>query len=75
MPSPFRAAARGRLNPASYYANAVTNHYARIVHATEAGGLGCASRTTTSLPPAASTVGSGVQRRPALPTVTLGAVH
>src|ERR1700722_18255934 len=29
-------------NPAGYYANAITNHYARIVHATEAGGLGYA---------------------------------
>jgi hypothetical protein len=29
-------------NPADYYANATTNHYARIVHATGVGGLGYA---------------------------------
>jgi hypothetical protein len=29
-------------NPADYYANAITNHYARIVHATAIDGRGCA---------------------------------
>jgi hypothetical protein len=34
-------------DPAYYQANAITNHYARIVHATATGGRGNAFRTTT----------------------------
>jgi hypothetical protein len=63
-------------NPARYYANATTNHYARIVHATETGGLGYA------FPYDDVTPGGGVNQAgpvssgsPALLSVTVGAVH
>ena len=63
-------------NPAAYYANAVTNHYARIVHATEAGGLGYAFPYDDVTPDGgvnqAGPVSSG---SPAQLTVTVGAVH
>jgi hypothetical protein len=63
-------------NPAGYYANAITNHYARIVHATLAGGLGYAfpydDVTPTGGVNQAGPVSSG---SPALLTVTLGPVR
>jgi hypothetical protein len=63
-------------NPARYYANATTNHYARIVHATEADGLGYAFPYDDVTPDGgvnqAGPVSSG---SPALLSVTVGAVH
>jgi hypothetical protein len=63
-------------NPADYYANAVTNHYARIVHATLTGGLGYAFPYDDVTPDGgvnqAGPVSSG---SPALLTVALGPVH
>jgi Beta-1,3-glucanase len=63
-------------NPARYYANPITNHYARIVHATEAGGLGYAFPYDDVTPNGgvnqAGPVSSG---SPALLSVTVGPVH
>jgi hypothetical protein len=63
-------------NPADYYANAITNHYARIVHATEVGGLGYAFPYDDVTPDngvnQAGPVSSG---SPAQLSVTVGAVH
>ena len=63
-------------NPADYYANPVTNHYARIVHAVTAGGLGYAFPYDDVTPDGgvnqAGPVSSG---SPALLTVTVGPVH
>jgi Beta-1,3-glucanase len=63
-------------NPARYYANATTNHYARIVHATETGGLGYAFPYDDVTPDGgvnqAGPVSSG---SPALLSVAVGAVH
>jgi hypothetical protein len=63
-------------NPADYYANATTNHYARIVHAAEAGGLGYAFPYDDVTPDGgvnqAGPVSSG---SPAQLSVTVGAVH
>ncbi len=63
-------------NPADYYANPVTNHYARIVHATSGGGLGYAFPYDDVTPDGgvnqAGPVSSG---NPALLSVTLGPVH
>lgn len=63
-------------NPADYYTSATANHYARIVHATEAGGLGYAFPYDDVTPDGgvnqAGPVSSG---SPALLTVTVGAVH
>jgi Beta-1,3-glucanase len=63
-------------NPADYYANPVTNHYARIVHATLTGGLGYAFPYDDVTPDGgvnqAGPVSSG---SPALLAVTVGAVH
>jgi Beta-1,3-glucanase len=63
-------------NPADYYANPVTNHYARLVHATEGGGLGYAFPYDDVTPDGgvnqAGPVSSG---SPALLSVTLGPVH
>jgi hypothetical protein len=63
-------------NPGDYYANPVTNHYARIVHAALTGGLGYA------FPYDDVTPGGGVNQAgpvssgsPALLAVTLGPVH
>ena len=63
-------------DPADYYANATTNHYARIVHATEIGGLGYA------FPYDDVTANGGVNQSgpvssgsPALLSVTVGPVH
>jgi len=61
--------------PADYYANATTNHYARIVHAAEAGGLGYAFPYDDVTPDGgvnqAGPVSSG---SPAQLSVTVGAV-
>jgi glycosyl hydrolase family 64 (putative beta-1,3-glucanase) len=63
-------------NPANYYASAVTNHYARIVHATLTGGLGYAFPYDDVTPDGgvnqAGPVSSG---SPALLTVTVGSPH
>jgi hypothetical protein len=63
-------------NPADYYQNATTNHYARIVHATEAGGLGYAFPYDDVTPDTgvnqSGSVSSGI---PEVLTVTLGSVH
>jgi hypothetical protein len=63
-------------NPADYYANAVTNHYARIVHATLTGGLGYAFPYDDVTPDGgvnqAGPVSSG---SPASLAVTVGSVH
>jgi hypothetical protein len=63
-------------NPANYYANAITNHYARLVHATETGGLGYAFPYDDVTPDGgvnqAGPVSSG---SPAVLSVTVGAVH
>ncbi len=63
-------------NPADYYANPVTNHYARIVHATLAGGLGYAFPYDDVTPDGgvnqSGAVSSGI---PAQLTVTLGPLH
>jgi hypothetical protein len=63
-------------NPADYYANAITNHYARLVHATLSGGLGYAFPYDDVTPDGgvnqAGPVSSG---SPALLSVTVGAVH
>ncbi len=63
-------------NPAGYYADPVTNHYARIVHAALAGGLGYAFPYDDVTPDGgvnqAGPVSSGA---PAELTVTLGRAH
>ena len=63
-------------NPANYYANPVTNHYARIVHATTTAGLGYAFPYDDVTPDGgvnqAGPVSSG---SPAVLTVTVGPVH
>jgi hypothetical protein len=63
-------------NPADYYANPVTNHYARIVHATTTAGLGYAFPYDDVTPDGgvnqAGPVSSG---SPAVLTVTVGPVR
>jgi Beta-1,3-glucanase len=63
-------------NPANYYANAITNHYARLVHATESGGLGYAFPYDDVTPNGgvnqSGPVSSG---SPAQLSVTVGPVH
>jgi hypothetical protein len=63
-------------NPANYYTNAITNHYSRLVHAAEAGGLGYAfpydDVTPTNGVNQAGAVSSGI---PEVLTVTLSSVH
>jgi hypothetical protein len=62
--------------PASYYANPVTNHYARIVHASLAGGLGYAFPYDDVTPDGGVNQSGAVSSgSPALLTVTLGPVH
>ena len=63
-------------NPADYYQNAVTNHYARLVHAAAAGGLGYAFPYDDVTPAAASTSPAPcpAAARSVL-TVTVGSVH
>jgi hypothetical protein len=60
-------------NPADYYANAVTNHYARIVHATLVGGLGYAFPYDDVTPASGvNQAGPVASASPALLAVTLG---
>ena len=63
-------------NPADYYANPVTNHYARIVHAADTDGLGYAFPYDDVTPDGgvnqSGPVSSG---SPALLTITVGPVH
>lgn len=63
-------------DPADYYANAITNHYARIVHATTTGGRGYAFPYDDVAPAGgADQSGSVSDPAPSLLTVTLGPVH
>jgi hypothetical protein len=63
-------------NPADYYANATTNQYARIVHATLAGGLGYAFPYDDVTPDGGvNQAGPVSSASPALLAVTVGAVH
>jgi hypothetical protein len=63
-------------DPAGYYANAVTNHYARIVHATTSGGRGYAFPYDDVAPSGgADQSGSVSSGSPAELTVTVGSVH
>jgi hypothetical protein len=63
-------------NPAGYYATAVTNHYARIVHATTVDGRGYAFPYDDVAPTGgADQSGAVSDGSPALLSVTLGPVH
>jgi hypothetical protein len=63
-------------NPADYYTNATTNHYARIVHATTTGGRGYAFPYDDVAPTGgADESGAVSDPAPSLLTVTLGPVH
>ncbi|MGH3250376.1 MAG: glycoside hydrolase family 64 protein [Trebonia sp.] len=63
-------------NPADYYTNATTNHYARLVHATETGGLGYAFPYDDVNPTGGVNQSGAVSSgSPALMTVTVGAVR
>jgi Beta-1,3-glucanase len=63
-------------NPADYYTNATTNHYARIVHATETGGLGYAFPYDDVTPNGGVNQSGAVSSgSPALMRVIVGAVH
>jgi Beta-1,3-glucanase len=63
-------------SPAGYYVNPVTNHYARIVHATVAGGLGYAFPYDDVTPDGGVNQSGAVSSgSPAQLTVTLGPVH
>jgi hypothetical protein len=63
-------------NPADYYTNPVTNHYARIVHATATGGRGYAFPYDDVAPTGgADQSGSVSDASPSLLTVTLSPVH
>ncbi len=63
-------------NPADYYASPITNHYARIVHATTTGGRGYAFPYDDVAPTGgADQSGAVSDPDPALLTVTLGPVH
>lgn len=63
-------------NPASYYANATTNQYARIVHATLADGLGYAFPYDDVTPNGGVNQSGAVSSgSPAVLAVTLGPVH
>lgn len=63
-------------DPADYYTNAITNHYARIVHATTTGGRGYAFPYDDVAPAGgADQSGSVSDPAPSLLTVTLGPVH
>ena len=63
-------------NPADYYTNAITNHYARIVHATAIDGRGYAF-PSDDVAPSGGAGQSGAVSDPALAllTVTLGLIH
>jgi Beta-1,3-glucanase len=63
-------------NPADYYTNAVTNHYARIVHATTLDGLGYAFPYDDVTPDGGVNQSGAVSSgNPADFTVTVGSVH
>jgi len=63
-------------NPADYYTNAITNHYARIVHATAIDGRGYAfPYDDVALAGGADQSGAVSDPAPALLTVTLGPIH
>jgi hypothetical protein len=63
-------------NPANYYSNPQTNHYARIVHATTLDGRGYAFPYDDVAPSGGADQSGAVSSgSPALLTVTLGAVH
>jgi hypothetical protein len=63
-------------NPANYYANPQTNHYARIVHATALDGRGYAFPYDDVAPAGGADQSGAVSSgSPAQLTVTLGAVH
>jgi hypothetical protein len=63
-------------NPANYYANPQTNHYARIVHATALDGRGYAFPYDDVAPTGGADQSGAVSSgSPAQLTVTLGAVH
>ena len=63
-------------NPADYYANPVTNHYARIVHATSLDGRGYAFPYDDVSPPGGADQSGAVSSgSPAQLAITLGAVH
>ena len=63
-------------NPADYYQNAVTNHYARLVHAAAADGLGYAFPYDDVTPDGGVNQSGAVSSgSPSVLTVTVGAVH
>ena len=63
-------------NPASYYANAITNHYARIVHATSQDHRGYAFPYDDVAPTGGADQSGAVSSgSPSLLTVTAGSVH
>jgi hypothetical protein len=62
-------------NPADYYTNAITNHYARIVHATMIDGRGYAFPNDVAPAGGADQSGAVSDPAPALLTVTLGPIH
>jgi Beta-1,3-glucanase len=63
-------------NPADYYANAITNHYARIVHATSQDHRGYAFPYDDVAPTGGTDQSGAVSSgSPSLLTVTLGSVH
>jgi glycosyl hydrolase family 64 (putative beta-1,3-glucanase) len=63
-------------NPADYYSNAVTNHYARIVHATTSDGRGYAFPYDDVAPSGGADQSGAVSSgSPAQLTVTVGSVH
>jgi hypothetical protein len=63
-------------NPADYYTNAITDHYARIVHATTIDGRGYAFPYDDVAPGGGADQSGAVSDPvPALLTVTLGPIH
>jgi hypothetical protein len=63
-------------DPASYYQNAVTNHYARLVHAAAADGLGYAFPYDDVTPDGGVNQSGAVSSgSPSVLTVTVGAMH
>jgi hypothetical protein len=63
-------------NPADYYANATTNHYARLVHATAQDHRGYAFPYDDVAPTGGADQSGAVSSgNPSLLTVTLGSVH
>jgi hypothetical protein len=63
-------------NPADYYTNAITNHYARIVHATSQDHRGYAFPYDDVAPTGGTDQSGAVSSgSPSLLTVTLGSVH